>query len=139
MEINMQKGPKIICFPGIPPKKQVGIYARVSSCHKSVDEQVSALKDYAIGMFDWELKGVYTDADSDISIMSLDGYKQLLRDCRSKRLNYVLVDGISVFDKDFLAVNVIHFTNTKIFFLEENLTIDRGQDMVMLALRMEDM
>lgn len=83
---------------------RVAAYCRVSTTH---DEQQNSLKnqiefytDYIQRNPYWRLTAVYYDTASGLRMNHRPGYRQLLQDCKRKRIDLILVKSLSRFGRD---------------------------------------
>lgn len=91
---------------GLPARKRVAAYARVSSekdvSIDSLSAQVSYYSDYIQRRSDWEYAGVYTDQAITGTKDDRTEFQRLIKDCRAGRIDIVLTKSISRFARNTL-------------------------------------
>lgn len=123
--------------------KTVGIYARVSTARKeqlrSLATQISALTRHVSTRNDWLLKDIYMDVGSAKTGADRREFTRMLRDCTNHELDYIITKSLSRFGRDSVevleAVRQLLSSGVKIYFMEEDINIDRNYDEVELSLR----
>ena len=122
----------------IPAKKKtlnitkVGIYARVSTSRaeqlRSLSAQVSTLTQYVYDRYDWVLRDVYIDVGSAKTGSSRREFERMIEDCKSGKLDYILVKSPSRFGRDSLevieSVRAILDAGVKLYFEANDLKIE---------------
>ena len=83
---------------------RVAAYCRVSTDHEaqkqSLENQIAFYTDYVRRNPYWKLIAVYADSSSGLRTKSRPGYQQLLKDCRRKKIDLILVKSLSRFGRD---------------------------------------
>lgn len=83
---------------------RVAAYCRVSTDHEaqkqSLENQIAFYTDYIRHNPYWKLIAVYADSSSGLRTKSRPGYQQLLKDCRRKKIDLILVKSLSRFGRD---------------------------------------
>ena len=122
----------------IPAKKRkptvirVGIYARVSTSRaeqlRSLANQVSSLTRHVYERYDWVLRDVYIDVGSAKTGSSRREFERMIEDCKSGKLDYILVKSPSRFGRDSLevieSVRTILDAGVKLYFEANDLKIE---------------
>lgn len=73
---------------------EVAIYTRVSTEEQTEQNQVKALRQYAINQ-GWNIAGEYTDAGSAFQHANQKGLKRLMDECQRKHYERILVYDVS--------------------------------------------
>ena len=85
-------------------KLRVAAYCRVSTdCEEqqhSLKAQIEFYTDYIKQQPNWTLVAVYSDTASGIRTKNRRGYQQLLKDCRERKIDLILVKSLSRFGRD---------------------------------------
>lgn len=85
-------------------KLRVAAYCRVSTdCEEqqhSLKAQIEFYTDYIKQQPNWTLVAVYSDTASGIRTRNRRGYQQLLKDCRKRKIDLILVKSLSRFGRD---------------------------------------
>ena len=83
---------------------KVAAYCRISTDHEdqeqSLENQVAFYTNYVKRNPYWKLVSVYTDRSSGLHTKNRPGYQQLLKDCRRKKIDLILVKSLSHFGRD---------------------------------------
>ncbi len=83
---------------------RVAAYCRVSTDHEaqkqSLENQIAFYTDYVRSNPYWKLVAAYADSSSGLRIKSRPGYQQLLKDCKRKKIDLILVKSLSRFGRD---------------------------------------
>ena len=83
---------------------KVAAYCRISTDHEdqeqSLENQVAFYTNYVRRNPYWKLVSVYTDRSSGLHTKNRPGYQQLLKDCRRKKIDLILVKSLSRFGRD---------------------------------------
>ena len=83
---------------------KVAAYCRISTDHEdqeqSLENQVAFYTNYVKRNPYWKLVSVYTDRSSGLHTKNRPGYQQLLKDCRRKKIDLILVKSLSRFGRD---------------------------------------
>ena len=117
------------------------IYCRVSTAHKaqlnSLTAQISGLTNKIAYMPNYVLFDSYVDIASGSSLDGRPEFQRLVEDCRSGRINFVLVKNISRFSRDTVvalkAIYQIHGAGAKIHFVQENVDSDNPDIQIYIA------
>ena len=142
----MGNNPRVKIIPATKTAKRiktVGIYARVSTARKeqlrSLATQISALTRHVSTRNDWLLKDIYMDVGSAKTGADRREFTRMLRDCTNHELDYIITKSLSRFGRDSVevleAVRQLLSSGVKIYFMEEDINIDRNYDEVELSLR----
>ncbi len=110
----MTYNPKVHVIPAKPPKreKRVGIYCRVSTNDaeqlNSLAIQVSALTRLTASTSQWLLVDVYMDIASSKTGSSRKEFARMLDDCKSKKLEIIILNetGCKIFAACFHCIIV---------------------------------
>ena len=85
---------------------RVAAYCRVSTRHEeqqqSLETQIDYYTNYIQSNPNWVLVAVYSDSASGTRTNQRPGYRQLLKDCASKKVDLILVKSLSRFGRDAL-------------------------------------
>ena len=65
-----------------------------------MENQIAFYTDYVRSNPYWKLVAAYADSSSGLRIKSRPGYQQLLKDCKRKKIDLILVKSLSRFDRD---------------------------------------
>lgn len=83
---------------------KVAASCRISTDHEdqkqSLENQVAFYTNYVRRNPYWKLVSVYTDRSSGLHTKNRPGYQQLLKDCRRKKIDLILVKSLSRFGRD---------------------------------------
>lgn len=83
---------------------RVAAYCRVSTGHEeqqnSLKNQIEFYSDYIRRNHRWQFVAVYFDTASGLRKNHRPGYQQLLKDCRRKKIDLILVKALSRFGRD---------------------------------------
>lgn len=83
---------------------RVAAYCRVSTSHEeqqsSLKNQIEFYTEYIQRNPHWRFVAVYYDTASGLRIDYRPGYQQLLKDCRRKKIDLILVKSLSRFGRD---------------------------------------
>ena len=83
---------------------KVAAYCRISTDHEdqeqSLENQVAFYTNYVKRNPYWKLVSVYADRSSGLHTKNRPGYQQLLKDCRRKKIDLILVKSLSRFGRD---------------------------------------
>ena len=94
--------------PGIPRKKRVAAYARVSSGKDamihSLSAQVSHYSDYIQHHPGWAYVGVYADEAITGTKDARDEFQRMLEDCRAGKIDLILTKAISRFARNTVTL-----------------------------------
>ena len=142
----MEREPKVRIIPAKNKEirlQRVGIYARVSTARKeqlrSLVAQISGLTRHVSKRRDWLLTDVYMDVGSAKTGSARREFHRLLNDCKNHDLDYVITKSLSRFGRDNVevleAVRLLQETDVKIYFMEEDIEVDKNYDEFELAIR----
>ena len=85
---------------------RVAAYCRVSTNHEeqqnSLNNQIEFYADYIQRNPHWQFVAVYYDTASGLRPNKQPGYQQMMRDCRRKKIDLILVKSLSRFGRDTL-------------------------------------
>lgn len=134
----MERNPTVRIIPAKEENiriEKVGIYARVSTAGKaqlrSLAAQISGLTRYVAKQEGWILTDIYMDVDSAKTGSDRIEFIRLLTDCKNHDLDYVITKSLSRFGRDnvevFKAVRLLQESGVKIYFMEEDLDVDKYQ------------
>ncbi|HHX87667.1 MAG TPA: recombinase family protein, partial [Firmicutes bacterium] len=127
---------------GLPARKRVAAYARVSggrdeSLH-SLSAQVSYYSDYIQRRSDWEYAGVYTDQAITGTKDGRTEFQRLLENCRAGRVDVVLTKSISRFARNTLdlleTVRDLRGLGVDVHFERENIRTMDGEGELLLTI-----
>lgn len=83
---------------------RVAAYCRVSTAHEeqqnSLKNQIEFYTDYIQKNPRWQFVAVYYDTASGLRMNERPGYRQLIKDCRRKKIDLILVKSLSRFGRD---------------------------------------
>ena len=83
---------------------RVAAYCRVSTNHEaqkqSLENQIAFYTDYVRRNPYWKLVAVYADSSSSLCTKSRPGYQWLLKDCKRKKIDLILLKSLSRFGRD---------------------------------------
>ena len=114
----------------IKDKLNVAAYARVSMAaelsHHSFEAQIEYFKKIICGNSEWNYAGVYSDYGiSGTGTDKRDGFNNLLDDCRSGKIDMVLVKSISRFARNTLdcleTTRLLKSLGIAVYFEKENI------------------
>ena len=142
----MERNPTVRIIPANEENiriKRVGIYARVSTAGqaqlRSLAVQISGLTRYVAKQEGWLLADIYMDVDSAKTGSDRREFTRLLTDCRNKDLDFVITKSLSRFGRDNVevlkAVRLLQESGVKIYFMEEDLNVDKNYDELELSIR----
>lgn len=87
---------------------RVAAYCRVSTGHEeqqnSLKNQIEFYTDYIQRNPHWQFIAVYFDTASGLRSNHRPGYQQLLKDCRKKKIDLILVKSLSRFGRDTMEI-----------------------------------
>ena len=85
---------------------RVTAYCRVSTRHEeqyhSLETQITYSTNYIKRNPNWKFVAAYSDAASGVRTANRPGYRQLMRDCISRKVDLILVQSLSRFGQDAL-------------------------------------
>ena len=142
----MERNPTVRIIPAKEENiriEKVGIYARVSTAGKaqlrSLATQISGLTRYVAKQEGWLLTDIYMDVDSAKTGSDRREFTRLLTDCKNHDLDYVITKSMSRFGRDNVevlkAVRLLQESGVKIYFMEEDLDVDKNYDELELTIR----
>jgi site-specific DNA recombinase len=142
----MEKNPKVRIIPAKEKNiriERVGIYARVSTAGRaqlrSLAAQISGLTRYVAKQEGWLLTDIYMDVDSAKTGSDRREFARLLTDCKNHELDYVITKSVSRFGRDNVevigAVRLLQESGVKIYFMEDELDVDKNYDESELTIR----
>ena len=142
----MERNPTVRIIPAKEENiriEKVGIYARVSTAGKaqlrSLATQISGLTRYVAKQEGWLLTDIYMDVDSAKTGSDRREFTRLLTDCKNHDLDYVITKSLSRFGRDNVevlkAVRLLQESGVKIYFMEEDLDVDKNYDELELTIR----
>ena len=145
-ETQMESNPKVRIIPAKEENiriEKVGIYARVSTAGKaqlrSLAAQISGLTRYVAKLEGWLLTDIYMDVDSAKTGSERREFTRLLDDCKNHELDYVITKSLSRFGRDNVevlkAVRLLQESGVKIYFMEEDLDVDKNYNELELTIR----
>jgi len=110
-------------------KIRVAIYCRVSTNHEeqaqSLNNQVSYYKEMVSHHPEWELIDIYTDVQSGKNTTGRAGFKKMLADCFSRKIDLVITKSISRFGRNTTEIldvlNKMRARSIDVFFENENI------------------
>lgn len=138
--------PKVRIIPAMKRTaqlKRVGIYARVSTAGKaqlqSLAVQISGLTRHVSNRNDWLLRDIYIDVGSAKTGADRREFTRMLNDCKNHELDYVITKSLSRFGRDNVevleAVRLLMNSGVKIYFMEDDIEVDKTSDELELTLR----
>ena len=102
IEIPQSQTPR----PSWTQQLRVAAYCRVSTNHEeqqnSLNNQIEFYADYIQRNPHWQFVAVYYDTASGLRPNKQPGYQQMMRDCRRKKIDLILVKSLSRFGRDTL-------------------------------------
>ena len=142
----MERNPTVRIIPAKEENiriEKVGIYARVSTAGKaqlrSLATQISGLTRYVAKQEGWLLTDIYMDVDSAKTGSDRREFTRLLTDCKNHDLDQVITKSLSRFGRDNVevlkAVRLLQESSVKIYFMEEDLDVDKNYDELELTIR----
>ena len=142
----MERNPTVRIIPAKEENiriEKVGIYARVSTAGKaqlrSLATQISGLTRYVAKQEGWLLTDIYMDVDSAKTGSDRREFTRLLTDCKNHDLDYVITKSLSRFGRDNVevlkAVRLLQEPGVKIYFMEEDLDVDKNYNEIELSIR----
>ena len=100
IEIPQTKGKESIWSQNL----KVAAYCRVSTDHEaqkqSLENQIAFYTDYVRRNPYWKLVAVYADNSSGLRAKNRPGYQRLLKDCKRKKIDLILIKSLSRFGRD---------------------------------------
>lgn len=100
IEIPQNKKPESIWLQQL----RVAAYCRVSTSHEeqqnSLKNQIEFYTEYIQRNPCWQFVAVYFDTASGLRMNERPGYRQLIKDCRRKKIDLILVKSLSRFGRD---------------------------------------
>ena len=100
IEIPQTKGEESIWSQSL----KVAAYCRVSTDHEdqkqSMENQIAFYTDYVRRNPYWKLVAVYADNSSGLRAKNRPGYQRLLKDCKRKKIDLILIKSLSRFGRD---------------------------------------
>ncbi|MGM0411283.1 MAG: recombinase family protein, partial [Bacillota bacterium] len=150
---NKKLKPKVTILPAIEKthrnekksdgsKKRVGAYVRVSTFGEQVssyDLQINYFKEFIRKNPNWKLVKIYSDEGiTGTSIKNREGFKQMIKDAESGKLDYILAKSISRFSRNVLdtlmIVRKLKALDIGIYFEKENIDTLDSKNEVFLSL-----
>lgn len=126
-----------------PPKvKRVAAYARVSSAKDAMLHSLAAQVSYYSTLIqshaDWTYCGVYSDEGLTGTKVTREGFIRLMADCRSGKIDLVIVKSVSRFARNTVAlleaVRELKLLGIGVFFEEQNINSLTSTGELMLTL-----
>lgn len=130
---NPDKNPDMT-FTRIPGKrnrrrKRVAAYCRVSTSKKEQEDSFQTQEAYYTALIrshkDWIFAGIYSDTRSGTSTENRPGFRSLLRDALSGKIDLILVKSISRFSRNIVdfqrSVRILTGNGVNIYFEKEHL------------------
>ena len=103
--------PATVKKPLVERHLRVAAYCRVSTESKdqygSLENQIESYTNYIHKQLNWTFAGIYSDNASGVRIKKRTGYQQMIKDCKHRKIDLILVKSISRFGRDTLTT--IHF------------------------------
>ena len=120
-------------------KLNVAAYVRVSEKTTSLSTQILYFAKLIKGNKDWNFAGVYSDYGiSGTSITKREGFQKMLDDCKSGKIDMVLVKSISRFARNTVdclkATRLLKDIGIPVFFDKENINSMTSDGELMLTL-----
>ena len=120
-------------------KLNVAAYVRVSEKTTSLSTQIQYFEKLIKGNKDWNFAGVYSDYGiSGTSITKREGFQKMLDDCKSGKIDMVLVKSISRFARNTVdclkATRLLKDIGIPVFFDKENINSMTSDGELMLTL-----
>lgn len=123
---------KITAIPVKRTPVNVGIYCRVSSSKKqqlhSLAAQISGLTQMVASDPQWHIKDIYIDVASGSTVTDRMQFSRLLEDCKSGKINLIVVGSVSRFARDTVdaldAIHTIHKASARVYFYDNNIFSD---------------
>lgn len=142
----MERNPTVRIIPAKEENiriEKVGIYARVSTAGRaqlrSLATQISGLTRHVSNRNDWLLRDIYMDVGSAKTGADRREFTRLLNDCKNHELDYVITKSLSRFGRDNVevleAVRLLMDSGVKIYFMEDDIEVDKNSDELELTLR----
>ena len=106
---------------------------------RSLATQISGLTRYVARHEGWLLTDIYMDVDSAKTGSDRREFTRLLTDCKNHDLDYVITKSLSRFGRDNVevlkAVRLLQESGVKIYFMEEDLDVDKNYNEIELTIR----
>jgi DNA invertase Pin-like site-specific DNA recombinase len=145
-ETQMERNPTVRIIPAKEENiriEKVGIYARISTAGRaqlrSLATQISGLTRHVSNRNDWLLRDIYMDVGSAKTGADRREFTRLLNDCKNHELDYVITKSLSRFGRDNVevleAVRLLMDSGVKIYFMEDDIEVDKNSDELELTLR----
>ena len=142
----MEKKPTVTLIPAhkkVRYLKRVGIYARVSTARaeqiQSLSAQISGLTRHVYSREHCVLKDIYMDVGSAKTGSRRREFSRLIEDCKSGKLDLVMVKSLSRFGRDTVevgeSVRAILEAGVDIYFMMEDIEVDKNYDETDLYVR----
>lgn len=123
-------------------QKKVGIYCRVSTNDmeqlNSLTNQISALTRLVSTVDEWKLMDCYVDIASAKKKSLRVNFQRMLDDCKSKKLDIVIIKSVSRFGRDTVdtlqALKVMKECGVRVIFEQENLDTKDVESSLMISI-----
>lgn len=123
-------------------QKKVGIYCRVSTNDmeqlNSLTNQISALTRLVSTVDEWKLMDCYVDIASAKKKSLRVNFQSMLDDCKSKKLDIVIIKSVSRFGRDTVdtlqALKVMKECGVRVIFEQENLDTKDVESSLMISI-----
>jgi len=125
-------------------RKRVAAYCRVSTAHdaqlESLDSQIEYYRKYVGCHIDWELVGIYSDAQSGKNVSGRFHFMRMLDDCQNKRIDMIITKSISRFGRNTAetldAIHNLRLLGVEVYFETEKIsTCDATRDFLISVLQ----
>ena len=133
---------KVAQIPKLQHKKRVAAYARVSSGKDAMLHSLSAQVSYYNDLIQkedaWEFVGVYSDEAITGTKEERPGFRQMLEDCRNRKIDMILTKSISRFARNTVTlletVRMLKALEVDVFFEEQNIHTMSSDGELMLTI-----
>ena len=123
-------------------QKKVGIYCRVSTNDmeqlNSLTNQISVLTRLVSTVDEWKLMDCYVDIASAKKKSLRVNFQRMLDDCKSKKLDIVIIKSVSRFGRDTVdtlqALKVMKECGVRVIFEQENLDTKDVESSLMISI-----
>ena len=128
---------------GIPKKRRVAAYARVSTDHEeqltSYEAQVDYYTNYIQGRNDWIFAGVYTDEGiTGTNTKRREGFKSMVADALAGKFDLIVTKSVSSFARNTVdsltTIRQLKENSIEVYFEKENIWTFDGKGELLLTI-----
>lgn len=128
---------------GIPKKRRVAAYARVSTDHEeqltSYEAQVDYYTNYIQGRNDWIFAGVYTDEGiTGTNTKRREGFKSMVADALAGKFDLIVTKSVSRFARNTVdsltTIRQLKENSIEVYFEKENIWTFDGKGELLLTI-----